>query len=77
MSVNLRCSICNKVNNPEVATNIGDYVGNKTEKFKQFHTDIKDNLSLVCDECHHSLVLSRRYYANKDKLKRLKEKENV
>lgn len=44
MNVN-RCSICNRVSSPSVATNPGDYVAG------MFSEDPNDPTKMVCQEC--------------------------
>lgn len=46
--INARCSICNRVSSPDIATNIGDYTD------RPFVADPKNPLFYICQDCKES-----------------------
>jgi hypothetical protein len=52
-----RCSICNKVSNEEIQTELGDY-----QAHMSFTNDPKDPLHFICVECADSIEDQRQDY---------------
>lgn len=48
-----RCTICNKVNSPDIASDFGEFTG------EPFHDDL-------CHECHVAVQDAKSYYSDTD-----------
>lgn len=53
---NLRCIICDKVNNKEIETNLGDFIGGYAgDSGKWFFPDPKNEKDFICIECKEEI----------------------
>lgn len=62
-----RCSICNKVDNMSIETEIGDYDG-----ATHFVSDPKDESQFICGDCEEEIKEVRDYFEWKDEQNSIK-----
>ena len=56
-----RCSICNKVNNEDIETDLGDYVSGSS-----FTSDPINNMFDICIECYEEIEEANKLWEYED-----------